>query len=201
MIISICNPKWWTGKTTFAINLSVLLSEHGRRNCIIDADKVSHATNRVSSRPKSLKKVNVVGIDEHDFIANIRKHEEEYGVAIIDAPPHLEYINSMIMEISDLVIIPYMNNHSNLLILDDFLNWINLNELADKSKICAVRIYEEKNESDKHFKELFSKYQIAIKTRMKYDEVHQFLFKNWKCLADYRTDFWEIKELLFYMKD
>ena len=63
-IISICNQKGGTGKTTTAVNLSAALAELGKRVLIVDADPQENATSGVGVNKNELK------LSVYDLILN-----------------------------------------------------------------------------------------------------------------------------------
>lgn len=55
-IISICNQKGGTGKTTTSVNLSVFLAALGKRVLLVDMDSQANATSGIGLNPRRLEK-------------------------------------------------------------------------------------------------------------------------------------------------
>ncbi len=82
-IISICNQKGGTGKTTTAVNLSAAIAELGKRVLIVDADPQGNATSGVGVNKNEL------GKSVYDLILNKATAQE---VLIQNVYPSLDLI-------------------------------------------------------------------------------------------------------------
>jgi len=82
-IISICNQKGGTGKTTTAVNLSAALASHKKRILIVDADPQGNATSGVGVNKNEIKK------SAYDLILHRSAAEE---TIIKDVVPGLDII-------------------------------------------------------------------------------------------------------------
>lgn len=82
-IISICNQKGGTGKTTTAVNLSAAIAELGKRVLIVDADPQGNATSGVGVNKNEL------GKSVYDLILNKATAQE---VLIRNVYPSLDLI-------------------------------------------------------------------------------------------------------------
>lgn len=82
-IISICNQKGGTGKTTTAVNLAAALAECGRKVLIVDADPQGNATSGVGINKNELK------ISVYDLFLNKVQAQE---IVTKTAYPNLDII-------------------------------------------------------------------------------------------------------------
>lgn len=92
MIITLCNGKGGSGKTTLAVLLSQALAEAGRRVSLLDLDAQGTATSWLRECDKSMK---------------VLKYESstDYDAVFIDTPPRLESLPAALASCSIAVIV------------------------------------------------------------------------------------------------
>ena len=92
MIITLCNGKGGSGKTTLAVLLSHALAEAGRRVALLDLDPQGTASNWLRECDKSMK----VAMYESGL---------EYDAVFIDTPPRLEALPAALAACSVAVLV------------------------------------------------------------------------------------------------
>lgn len=121
MVCSITSLKGGTGKSTFAQNFSVYLSEYLKADvCIVDTD-----TNQSSSEWSGIREkdnITVVTIlDPKQLTRNIANLEKKYQAVIVDGTPALSRMTSSILLVSDIVIIPIIPSALDLWASEKFI--------------------------------------------------------------------------------
>ena len=109
-IITICNQKGGTGKTTICMQLAGTLGRRGHRVLVVDADCQGTATRWASAAseedpfPAALSGLSAAGEKVH---REVRKFIDDYDFIFIDCPPASEsHITQSALMISDLALVP-----------------------------------------------------------------------------------------------
>ena len=109
MVISFISYKGGVGKTTLSENVAVCFANAGRSVCIVDADDSANSANWIRNRPADLPKIDVfIENDENDIALKIKEYNQKYDLVIIDSPPSLTAISTMILLMSNLVCVPLL---------------------------------------------------------------------------------------------
>ena len=109
MVIASMSYKGGVGKTTVAQNLAVVFAHKGHKVCILDADEsqVSMRWSEIRERREISPKIKAIGeVNKDNIIEHIKRLYETYDVIIVDCPPSYQEISTMIMLVSNVVLIP-----------------------------------------------------------------------------------------------
>lgn len=101
--------KGGVGKTTVAQNLAVVFAHKGHKVCILDADEsqVSMRWSEIRERNEITPSIEAVGqVNKDNIIEHIKELYETFDVIIVDCPPSYQEISTMIMLVSNVVLIP-----------------------------------------------------------------------------------------------
>lgn len=109
-IITICNQKGGTGKTTLCMQIAGSLGLRGHRILVVDADRQGTATRWASAAsedrpfPAALSGLSAAGEKVH---REVRKFVNDYDFIFVDCPPASEsHITQSALMISDLALVP-----------------------------------------------------------------------------------------------
>ncbi len=109
MILSCISFKGGVGKTTCTQNVAVCLAHAGHKVCIVDADESTSSKDWVDRRDDALPKIDlVVDNDEDNIGVTIQNLGKDYDFVLIDSPPSQKPISSIIILISDLILVPLL---------------------------------------------------------------------------------------------
>lgn len=109
MVIASMSYKGGVGKTTVAQNLAVVFAHKGHKVCILDADEsqVSMRWSEIRERREVSPKIEAIGeVNKDNIIEHIKRLYQTYDVIIVDCPPSYQEISTMIMLVSNVVLIP-----------------------------------------------------------------------------------------------
>ena len=109
MVIASMSYKGGVGKTTVAQNLAVVFAHRGHKVCILDADEsqVSMRWSEIRERNEITPSIEAVGqVNKDNIIEHIKELYETFDVIIVDCPPSYQEISTMIMLVSNVVLIP-----------------------------------------------------------------------------------------------
>ena len=125
-IISFCNQKGGSGKTTLSANLAVLWSNSNYKVAVVDADNQKSLTTWIESRRKyygpddigfKIYPYNVSTLEQD--LKNIKR---KYDFIIIDSPPGISFDTVQILKCSDFVYVPVQPSPIDLMATIPFLN-------------------------------------------------------------------------------
>ncbi len=114
-VISVCNLKGGSGKSTIAVNLACALQDRVNLECrLVDADRQGSVK---AWAAKGELPVRVVSKVLHEakpeerypgmlWIGQIKEQMENQRVLVIDLPPGLEYSLAAVTAVSDLILVP-----------------------------------------------------------------------------------------------
>lgn len=114
-VISICNLKGGSGKSTIAVNLACALQDRVNQECrLVDADRQGTVN---AWAAKGELPVRVVSKVLHEakpeerypgmlWVSQIKELIENHRVLVIDLPPGLEYSLAAVTAVSDLILVP-----------------------------------------------------------------------------------------------
>jgi len=109
MLISSISYKGGVGKTTIATNLAVYFAQMGKSVVILDADESMNSLNWVESRDPDLPKIDVIAFsDKASLPKKIKELYTKYDVVLTDSPPSQDEISTMIILLSQLVLVPVL---------------------------------------------------------------------------------------------
>jgi len=169
--------KGGTGKTTVTINLGVCLAHLGYKVAIIDTDTNRNSAQWNAARDESLPSILVVGCHEYKALKKtVEKLRTDYDFILMDGTPNLGEMSSMIMMISDLLIIPVKAGANDYRAMSGFLKWLEQANgfRSEDVKSCVVlNEYNDKISTTKAIRESLKDYNIpiletGIRTRVAY---------------------------------
>lgn len=134
MLLSVLNQKGGTGKTTIAINLSVMYARDNKKILLVDADNQGSAKAWVDIRPDNLKKIDVLNITTPDIGREIEPLQKKYDIIIIDGGGRITATARACILISDFILIPTMVSVPDVLATQHFLNEV----ISEATKIKKV---------------------------------------------------------------
>ncbi len=109
MIVSFISYKGGVGKTTSTQNTAVCLAHAGYKVCVLDADESTSSKDWIERRSAEMPKIDLIADNDEDNIGiTIQELQQEYDFVLIDSPPSQKPISSIILLISDLVIVPLL---------------------------------------------------------------------------------------------
>jgi chromosome partitioning protein len=106
VIISVCNQKGGSGKTTTAVNLAACFAGEGTRTLLIDSDEQHSALEWKTDRPEGLPEVNVIGLPVSNLLREVGAFGQDYGVIIIDGGGRITNTARLACRAADFIIIP-----------------------------------------------------------------------------------------------
>ena len=106
VIISVCNQKGGSGKTTTAVNLAACWAREGMRTLLIDSDEQHSALAWKADRPEGLPEVTVIGLPVSNLLREVGAFSRDYGVVIIDGGGRITNTARLACRAADFIIIP-----------------------------------------------------------------------------------------------
>jgi len=107
MIIGITNIKGGVGKSTLSQNLAAVLAQNESSVQIIDTDANQNSIDWAASRDEDLPNILAVGCQNPKMISKIaRAANKNYDYVVIDGSPGMSDLNTRLMVVSDILLIP-----------------------------------------------------------------------------------------------
>lgn len=124
-VISAVNTKGGVGKSTNAVNLAEAFRLDGYRVMLIDNDYRQGTASRWKSvaEEKGKETCRVIMADS-DLTHLVRDFREAYDVIIIDGPAYLDKATTVLVAISDLILMPIQPSALDLWACENAISWI-----------------------------------------------------------------------------
>jgi len=134
-IIAIAAQKGGIGKTTTAVNLASCIAMRAQPVLLIDLDPQASTMDWVAMMERNDKKLfdYVKGL-ESSIQQQVYNNEEHYKYIVIDCPPRLQKIMSLVIVLSDLIITPIGLGAVESWAFDDFNAGIKKYQKANKGR-------------------------------------------------------------------
>ena len=147
MIISLIHNKGGVGKSTLALNLSVIL----KADLLVDLDNINSTTQLLNIRNKELFKLNVATPkDTNSFIELVK----DKSIVVVDTAGNDTNLNRTVLAYSDVVITPVSDSPMELIGLRSFANVIDDVSKILNHKITAYVLVNRISSRKKNFKDL-----------------------------------------------
>jgi chromosome partitioning protein len=152
MIYTIGGIKGGSGKTTIAVSLTVLLSNHGKRVLLVDADKQATATDFAQWRTQTLGDTGFTSIQLADMqVRNeVLKLKLNYDDIVIDAGGRDTASQRAALAVSDVFITPFAPKSFDIWTLEQVVQLVEEMKLANPS----IRPYALLNRVDYNVKDI-----------------------------------------------
>jgi chromosome partitioning protein len=124
MVITICNQKGGTGKSTIAVHLAVCFAMGGQRTLLIDTDPQQSALAWKADRPAALARVQVIGLPAPNLHKEIDAFKADYEVILIDGGGRITATARAACAVADFIIIPARPSKPDLLSTKEFLRTV-----------------------------------------------------------------------------
>jgi chromosome partitioning protein len=121
VIISVCNQKGGSGKTTTAVNLAACCAEEGIRTLLIDSDEQHSALAWKADRPEGLPEVTVIGLPVSNLLREVGAFSRDYGIVIIDGGGRITNTARLACRAADFLVIPTRPSKPDILSTREFL--------------------------------------------------------------------------------
>jgi chromosome partitioning protein len=140
VIISVCNQKGGSGKTTTAVNLAACFAGEGTRTLLIDSDEQHSALEWKADRPVDLPEISVIGLPVSNLLREVGAFSRDYGVVIIDGGGRITNTARLACRAADFIIIPTRPSKPDILSTREFLEKVVEEVLAVKPVTGGVLI-------------------------------------------------------------
>ena len=121
MIISICNQKGGTSKSTTTVNLAACFAAEHKRTLLIDADVQQSALTWKTDRPEGLPEVHVIGLPAPNLHREVKAFEHDYDVVLVDGGGRITATARAACIIADFIVVPMRPSKPDILSTEDFL--------------------------------------------------------------------------------
>lgn len=143
MIIAISNLKGGVGKTTVTTNLAVCFARSSFKTCVIDTDTNQNCIAWYGNRSEELPQITVISITDAKTLGKtLRNIHLDYDFILIDGTPNLTGLNTEIISVSDILVIPIRPGTHDFFAMAQFVERIeNVNEMKASLNRQKVRPY------------------------------------------------------------
>jgi chromosome partitioning protein len=133
MIYTIGGIKGGSGKTTLAVSLAVMLSKHGRKVLLVDADKQGTATDFSTWRTETLGDTGFTSIQLAEIAVRneILKLKANYDDVVIDAGGRDTSSQRAALAVSDIYIVPFAPKSFDIWTLEQVVQLIEEMQIAN----------------------------------------------------------------------
>lgn len=144
MIISICNEKGGSGKSTLVTNLAIALYNKEKKNLVIDADPQKSIASFVAIRNEEnhIKKFDLacrVGDDFKNYLLDNNKLKE-YDFILCDTGGRDSREMRIALALSDIVIIPTIPSQFDVSVLDKMIEIVKMAKETNPKLIAYIVI-------------------------------------------------------------
>ena len=134
-IIAVAAQKGGIGKTTTAVNLASCIAMRATPVLLIDLDPQASTMDLVALMERNDKKLfDYVKALESSIQQQVYNNEDHYKYIIIDCPPRLQKIMSLVIVLSDLIVTPVGLGAVESWAFDDFNSGIKKYQQANKGR-------------------------------------------------------------------
>ena len=147
IIVTIMNSKGGAGKTTIATNLAASFTMMDQKTVLVDHDKQGSATKWLQKRPRELKEINGVYVNDTRFTRGLNKIwqleiPDESDIVIVDTPAGFDGFElDDLVKKTNIIIIPVLPSAHDIRATAEFIGntlLLNYSYRNKKPAVCVI---------------------------------------------------------------